>query len=202
MRLLDYGTRALLVELDDSEDVLAWSTAIESAGLEVTDVVPGACTVYVAIRGPEHLGAVRDAITGLTPAEVEDVAGELVEVPTVYDGPDLADVAELTGLAPHEVVAAHTERQWRVAFTGFAPGFGYLVCDDNPLVVPRRDEPRTSVPAGSVGLAGEFSGIYPTASPGGWQLIGRTELPLFDVDRSPPALLSPGARVQFVAVDR
>jgi KipI family sensor histidine kinase inhibitor len=117
-----------------------------------------------------------------------------------YDGPDLADVASHTGLSEDEIVAAHTGSTWTVAFGGFAPGFAYLVGGDQRLAVPRRESPRTSVPAGSVGLAGEFSGIYPRSSPGGWQLIGRTDVVMFDVDRDPPALLTPGAQVRFVAL--
>ena len=118
-----------------------------------------------------------------------------------YDGPDLDDVAALTGLSRSEVVAAHTGRPWRVAFGGFAPGFAYLVGGDPRLRVPRRDRPRPSVPAGSVGLAGEFSGVYPRSSPGGWQLVGTTSAVLFDVDRDPPALLGPGTTVRFVDAD-
>lgn len=117
----------------------------------------------------------------------------MVELAVQYDGPDLAEVARLCRLSA-DVVAAHTGRPWRVGFAGFAPGFAYLVDGD-----PRRTEPRTAVPAGSVGLAGAFSGIYPRSSPGGWQLIGRTDAALFDVDRDPPALLRPGAWVRFVA---
>jgi KipI family sensor histidine kinase inhibitor len=107
-------------------------------------------------------------------------------------------VGWLTGLGVDEVVEAHTGTEWRVAFGGFAPGFAYLVGGDERLRVPRRDTPRTKVPAGAVGLAGEFSGVYPRASPGGWQLIGRTDLPMWDLDRDPPALLSAGATVRFV----
>ena len=110
----------------------------------------------------------------------------------------LAEVARLTGLDEDEVVAAHTGTPWRVAFGGFAPGFAYLTGGDERLRVPRRDEPRTTVPAGAVGLAGEFSGVYPRSSPGGWQLIGSTDARLWDPDRDPPALLEPGGRVQFV----
>ncbi len=120
-----------------------------------------------------------------------------VVIDVVYDGADLDEVAKLTGLTPRDVVAAHTQTPWRVGFAGFAPGFGYLVGGDERLNVPRRSEPRTKVPAGSVGLAGEFSGVYPRESPGGWQLIGRTDAELWDVDREPPALLMPGQWVQF-----
>jgi KipI family sensor histidine kinase inhibitor len=109
-------------------------------------------------------------------------------------------VSELTALAPHEVVVAHTQTPWRVAFAGFAPGFAYLAGGDSRLRVPRRSEPRTTVPAGSVGLAGEFSAVYPRASPGGWQLLGHTDATLWDVERQPPALLQPGSAVRFVDV--
>jgi len=121
-------------------------------------------------------------------------------VPVHYDGPDLEAVAAHTGLTPAEVVSAHTGMPWRVAFGGFVPGFAYLVGGDPRLVVPRRESPRARVPAGAVGLAGEFSGVYPRASPGGWQLVGTTDLVLWDVDRDPPALLRPGVVVRFVEV--
>ena len=117
-----------------------------------------------------------------------------------YDGPDLAGVAAHTGLTTDEVVAAHTGTRWRVGFVGFAPGFAYLVGGDRRLEVPRRPSPRTVVPPGSVGLASTFSAVYPRESPGGWQLIGRTDAVLWDADRDPPALLQPGSWVQFVAV--
>ena len=117
-----------------------------------------------------------------------------------YDGPDLDEVGRLTGLGTTGVVAAHTGTAWMVAFGGFAPGFAYLTGGDGRLRVPRRDRPRPSVPAGAVGLAGEFSGVYPRASPGGWQLLGTTDAVLWAVDRDPPALLSPGTTVRFVDV--
>ena len=123
-----------------------------------------------------------------------------VVVDVVYDGADLVEVGRLTGLDPVGVIAAHTGTLWRVGFAGFAPGFGYLVGGDPRLHVPRRDEPRTKVPAGAVGLAGEFSGVYPRESPGGWQLIGRTDAVLWDLERPSPALLTPGKWVQFRAV--
>jgi KipI family sensor histidine kinase inhibitor len=123
-----------------------------------------------------------------------------VVIDVVYDGPDLAEVAGHTGLTVADVIEAHTSTLWRVGFSGFAPGFAYLVDGDSRLRVPRRSEPRTSVPAGSVGLAGEFSAVYPRQSPGGWQLIGRTDAILWDLGRPDPALLTQGMWVQFRAV--
>ena len=120
------------------------------------------------------------------------------EIAVSYDGPDLDEVARLTGLTAAEVIAAHTATPWRVAFGGFAPGFAYLTGGDPRLRVPRRGVPRTSVPAGAVALAGEFSAVYPQSSPGGWQLIGRTDTVMFDPARDPAALLRPGDRVRFV----
>lgn len=196
------GERALLLEASGTEEVVGLAAAVRAAGLaDVMDVVPGARTVLVVVRAPAALGAVRDALAELRPLPADQQHGDLVEVPVRYDGPDLDDVARLTGLTPDEVVAAHTGTPWDVAFGGFAPGFAYLSGGDPRLDVPRRDEPRPRVPAGSVGLAGDLSGVYPRESPGGWQLLGRTNLPLWDLRREPPALLRPGTRVRFVAVD-
>ena len=199
-RVLAMGDAAVLVELADLDAVLAHAAAIEAAGWPgVVDVVPGARTVVVTVRPGTDLGALRRAIQTLDVTPIDAADGETVEIPVVYDGPDLAEVAELTGLDVDEVVAAHTGTPWRVGFGGFAPGFAYLTGGDPRLNVERRSEPRTSVPPGAVGLAGEFSGIYPRSSPGGWQLIGRTDAPLWDATRTPPALLTPGAQVRFVA---
>ena len=160
------GDAAVLVELADLDAVLAHAAAIEAAGWPgVVDVVPGARTVVVTVRPGTDLGALRRAIQTLDVAPIDAADGETVEIPVVYDGPDLAEVAELTGLDVDGVVAAHTGTPWRVGFGGFAPGFAYLTGGDSRLHVERRSEPRTSVPAGSVGLAGEFSGIYPAARP-------------------------------------
>nr|WP_280358626.1 allophanate hydrolase subunit 1 [Nocardia otitidiscaviarum] len=127
--------------------------------------------------------------------------GPLV-VPVRYDGTDLPRVAELLGLTVDEVIAQHTGVEWRCAFVGFAPGFGYLESPDGRLTVPRRAQSRTAIPPGAVALAGGYSAVYPRRSPGGWQLIGTTELHMWDVDRDPPALIRPGTRVRFAAVDR
>jgi KipI family sensor histidine kinase inhibitor len=195
-----FGERALLLDAAGTVEVLALATAVREAAIEgVVDVVPGARTVLVVAGAPAELPHVRTALADVRPVPRVTGDGELVEVPVRYDGPDLDDVARLTGLTPDEVVAAHTGTDWTVAFGGFAPGFAYLASGDPRLHVPRRAEPRTRVPAGAVGLAGDLSGVYPRASPGGWQLLGRTSLPLWDLRRDPPALLRPGMRVRFVA---
>jgi KipI family sensor histidine kinase inhibitor len=199
MNILQYGDRSLLLEVGSTNDVVGWTAAIDGATLPgIVDVIPGARTVLLTADEPSRLPALRTALDALSPKSVETQdAGATVEVPVIYDGPDLADVARLTGLTEDNVIAAHTEHPWKVAFGGFAPGFAYLIGGDTRLEVPRRNEARTQVPAGAVGLAGEFSGIYPRPSPGGWQLLGHTDLPMWDADRDPPALLQPGTLVQF-----
>jgi KipI family sensor histidine kinase inhibitor len=200
MRLLPSGERAVLVEVADLGEVLALAGPVrELAGVE--DVVPGERTLLVTVSTPSELDAVRALLADVAshPKPVATSA-RTVEIPVVYDGPDLADVAAHTGLTVAEVIAAHASTPWRVGFGGFAPGFAYLVDGDPRLEVPRRSEPRPSVPAGAVGLAGRYSGIYPRSSPGGWQLIGHTDAVLFDVERDPPATLEPGMTVRFVAV--
>ncbi|MBA4021563.1 MAG: allophanate hydrolase [Gordonia sp.] len=199
MKLLNYGDRALLLEVADTDEVIGWTTAIRDAALPgVVDLVPGARTVLVTGDAPQVIPRLQKDLKALSPTETTTLDdGPVVEVPVVYDGPDLDDIARLTGLDVDEVIEAHTGTAWKVAFGGFAPGFAYLIGGDARLEVPRRDTSRTKVPAGAVGLAGEFSGIYPRSSPGGWQLLGHTDLPMWDVDRDPPALLQPGTRVQF-----
>ncbi|MGV9415240.1 5-oxoprolinase subunit B family protein [Nocardia sp. NPDC003693] len=134
------------------------------------------------------------------PAAV-DSPTEPVLIPVRYDGEDLAAVAELLGLTEAEVIAQHTGVEWRCAFAGFAPGFGYLESPDGRLSVPRRDRARTAIPAGAVALAGGYSAVYPRRSPGGWQLIGTTEAVMFHVDQDPPALVRAGTRVRFVDIE-
>jgi len=194
------GERGLLVEVEDLEMVHRLHAALR--GLDppgVVELVPAYRTVLI-VADPGQAEALDDLaarLPGLELPPAEAVAGETVEIPVRYDGEDLPEVAGLTGLEPDEVVRRHTAPEYTVAFLGFSPGFPYLVGLDPALEVPRRDTPRTSIPAGSVGLAGNQTGIYPTATPGGWQLIGRTEVTLFDPARDPPALLAPGTRLRF-----
>ena len=200
MRLLPSGTTALLVELDDLEQVQGlYDALIDDPPSGVVDVVPAARTVLVVVDpAATTLDALARSLQGTTPRTGQRGHGELVEVPVVYDGEDLADAAALLGWDAPELVRRHTSAQWSVAFCGFAPGFGYLVAPDWPVEVPRRSSPRTKVPPGAVALAGGFSGVYPRESPGGWQLVGRTPLAVFDLARDPAALLRPGVRVRFV----
>jgi KipI family sensor histidine kinase inhibitor len=194
------GERGLLVEVEELETVHRLHAALrELAPPGVVELVPAYRTVLI-VAEPDRAGVLDELAATLPELELppaEAVAGETVEVPVRYDGEDLPEVACLTGLEAAEVVRRHTAPEYTVAFLGFSPGFPYLVGLDPALEVPRRDTPRTSIPAGSVGLAGNQTGVYPTASPGGWQLIGRTEVTLFDPDRHPPALLGPGSRLRF-----
>lgn len=191
MRILPCGDAAVLLDCADLDEARGWFTGLQ----QHAEVVLGATTVLV--RGEP--AALRSLIGRTSPAPADTTHARTIEIPVTYDGPDLDDVATLTGLTLDAVVAAHTATPWTVAFGGFAPGFAYLVGGDPRLQVPRRTSPRTAVPAGSVGLAGEFSGIYPRASPGGWQLLGRTDVVLWDIHREHPALLTVGTTVRFVA---
>jgi KipI family sensor histidine kinase inhibitor len=196
MHLRRFGRDHLLVELDDAQQALAVYDEARRRGVEAGDIVSAARTVLF-----ETVDDV-DALAASLPSwqtSGTSTTGDLVEVPTTYDGEDLDDVAHRWGMTRAEVVATHTGTELVVAFCGFAPGFPYCTGLPERLAVPRLDSPRPRVPAGAVGLAGPFTGIYPTASPGGWRLIGRTDLVLWDVKREPPATLVPGTRVRFVA---
>jgi len=200
MRLRRCGTDAVLVEVDSLGEVEAVRAAVRAAALpEVVEVVPAARTVLVATR-PGGLPAVLEVLATADPAHRAGVPSREVVLPVVYDGPDLELVARTAGLTADEVVRLHSGATYSVAFCGFAPGFAYLAGLPGPLRQPRLDSPRTSVPAGSVGVAGEYTAAYPRSTPGGWRLIGRTDAPLFDPTRDAPALLAPGDRVRFEAV--
>jgi KipI family sensor histidine kinase inhibitor len=201
MRLLPAGDNAVLVELASLDEVLGYYAALTAdppAG--VVDIVPAARTVLVSLDGGD-LSKLEQVLRAVVPAVGQAAASELLEIPVVYDGEDLDELAELLGCAVAEVVERHTAEEWTVAFCGFSPGFGYLT-GKGDWDVPRRKSPRTKVPTGAVGLAGEFSGVYPRESPGGWQLLGRTDVRIFDQDRDPAALLHPGRRIRFTDAGR
>ena len=199
MRVLPAGGRALLVEVDSLQQSMTLYAAARAAALPVTDIVPAARTVL--------LDGVRDEHALLRFLDAVDLDGHpatggtgAVEVPTTYDGADLDDVARLWGMTRAEAVSTHAGTDFVVAFCGFSPGFAYCTGLPAELAVSRLDRPRPRVPAGSVAVAGEFTGVYPSASPGGWRLLGRTDLTLWDPTAHDPATLKPGTRVRFVRV--
>lgn len=199
VRLLPCGRRAVLVELDD---VLGFQTALTRLSLSgVEELVPAARTLLVrfdpAVTDADRLGAV---LREVSPVDSEVSASAEVVVPVVYDGEDLADVAAEACLSVDTLISRHSAGSYVSAFCGFAPGFAYLSGLDPALHVSRRSTPRTRIPAGSVAIAGEYSAVYPSASPGGWRLLGQTDVPVWDVERDPPNLLPPGTRVRFEAV--
>lgn len=202
MRLLPCADSALLVELADLDEVLSLYARLDEDRPEgVLDMVPAATTLLLTIDPARtDVERVSRRVARQPVGSHQRVSTGEVEIPVVYDGEDLAEVGRLTGLGERGVIEAHTGTPWTVAFCGFAPGFGYMVGGDHRLQVPRRDNPRTRVPAGSVALAGEFASVYPRESPGGWQLIGRTTVQVWDIHREPPALLVPGTTVRYVEV--
>jgi KipI family sensor histidine kinase inhibitor len=207
VRVLAMGDAAILLEPDDARAALGLAVALRrGAPPGIEDVVPAERSVLVRFAAPLSAAEVARWARSVAARPAEPVGGGRVELDVAYDGADLAEVGRLTGLGAPGVVEAHTGQEWVVAFSGFAPGFGYLrpspSSDDRGAgarlaAVPRRDEPRARVPAGAVAVAAGYSGVYPRASPGGWQLIGRTDAALWDAERNPPALLPPGVRVRF-----
>jgi KipI family sensor histidine kinase inhibitor len=200
MKVLPVGEDALLVEVSSGDEAQALHAELlrrrAEGSLAAREIVPAARTVLLdGLDSPARLAAELTA-ADLPPAPPR--ARDVVEIPVRYDGPDLADVAAHWGVPEREVARIHGATEFRVAFCGFAPGFGYLTGLPPRYDVPRRATPRTAVPAGSVALAGPYTGVYPRSSPGGWQLIGTTDTVLWDHARVPAALLSPGTRVRFV----
>ncbi|GHF50636.1 MULTISPECIES: 5-oxoprolinase subunit B family protein [Streptomyces] len=205
MRALPAGDHGLLVELGSTEEAEALHAELlrRAAAGElpaVQEIVPADRTVL--IDGLAEPGAFAENLASWDIPPLTRGAQRAVEVPVRYDGPDLAEVAERWGVTPREAAAVHADTEFRVAFCGFAPGFGYLSGLPDRYHVPRRATPRTKVPAGSVALAGRYTSVYPRSSPGGWQLIGTTDVTLWDAARTPAALFSPGTRVRFVPEGR
>jgi KipI family sensor histidine kinase inhibitor len=200
MKIRRVGAAGLLIECDDAGQVEDWRAELwrrrEIGELRAVEIVPGARTVLLdgAAPGTAELLPSWEPEPGRIQSE-----GPLVEIRTVFDGADLEPVAELWGVTADEVIQRLVETPLNVAFSGFAPGFAYLRGLPDAWAVPRLAAPRPRVPAGAVALAGGYAGIYPTASPGGWRLVGHTDQNLFDVRRKQPALLTPGTRVRLVA---
>ncbi|MCS5522985.1 allophanate hydrolase subunit 1 [Curtobacterium flaccumfaciens pv. oortii] len=202
------GGTALLATFDSLADVVAFRAGLAQAALPgLTEVVSGARTLLLRFDPTTtDAGRLRTELTQVSPvspvspvsATLEAHDADPLVIPVTYDGEDLDTVTELTGMGRDELVAWHTGQLWTSAFCGFAPGFSYLTGSDRPLDLPRRSTARTAVPSGAVAVAGEFSAVYPRTSPGGWQLIGRTDVPMWSLDRTPPALAPAGTLVRFV----
>jgi KipI family sensor histidine kinase inhibitor len=201
MRIIAYGDNALLVELPDLVAVHGLYAALrDNLPLGVIDLVPAARTLLVVLHAhtADH-AAVTATLQATQPIRIA-ASDTIVEVPVLYDGEDLQEVARLASLSPNQVIQRHCAPEYVVGFCGFMPGFGYLLGLDPGLQLPRRPTPRIRVPPGAVAIAGEYTAVYPRSSPGGWHLLGHTDIALFDVERDPPALLAPTTRVRFRAV--
>jgi KipI family sensor histidine kinase inhibitor len=196
------GEHSLLIDVPAGVRAADLAAALRTAWREeLTDAVPGHETLLASWKGaPPTTDAVLAAIANSTQDAGVPTEPAEVLIPVVYDGPDLEAVAAAAGMSTDAVIAIHTSTDYEAAFTGFLPGFAYLVSANNSLHVPRHQDPRPRVPAGSVALGGEYCAVYPRASPGGWQLIGYTTASLFDPARDRPALIEPGSHVRFEAV--
>jgi len=209
VRLLPYGPDALLLETEP-EQVLGLADAVgrwlAECGDHAAEVVPAARTVLVMSPGLGRSTSRRTALEEVAARGLEGrydgdpPSGEVVEIPVRYGGDDLAEVASRLGVDIADVIAWHQQSRFVVAFCGFAPGFAYLAGLDPRLHIERRATPRTRVPAGSVAIAAGWAGVYPRSVPGGWHLLGHTELRIWDTSRLPPTRLQPGVRVRFVSV--
>lgn len=198
IRLLPAGLSRILVEVPSLSAAQALFASLASDPIEgIAEIVPAARTLLLKFEPGRDLSSVAADLRARDLSMPLEGACERLDLPVLYDGEDLEEVARLTGLSRQEVIERHAEAEYTVAFTGFAPGFAYMSGGDPALHVPRRTSPRTRIPAESVAIAGEFCGIYPRASPGGWQILGRTPVRMFDESRSPPILLQPGMRVRF-----
>jgi KipI family sensor histidine kinase inhibitor len=196
------GERAALLDCADAAPAAVAAALRELAaikGVSLTEIVPGAATVLVVAADAAALARVLTMLPDLEIQPLSDApsGAAVIEIPVRYDGPDLASVAAASGLSVPEVIDLHSSATYQAAFTGFAPGFAYLTGLDSRLVLPRRSTPRPSVPAGSLAIADVYTAVYPRSSPGGWHLIGTTDISLFDATRDPPALVTPGSYVRY-----
>ena len=202
MKILPCGDRAILAEFDSLDETIAAFRAMDDARPNgVLELVPAARTVLTRIDPARlSLRAAEQWMLSTSATTSDSTVQRSVTIPVRYDGPDLAATAELLGITVQELVSRHSNAPWRCAFIGFAPGFAYLA--GGGMDVPRHATSRQVVPAGSVGLAGEFTGIYPRSSPGGWQLIGTTDAELWDETRDDPSTITPGMLVKFGVVEQ
>jgi KipI family sensor histidine kinase inhibitor len=196
MRVLPFGPGALLAEYDSLAEVMSVDEALRGSQLAgIEEIIPAARTVLVKFRQVDRAALQELLVPGAAATRIE---GPIVEIPVVYDGDDVGEVADATGLSHEQIIDTHSSTVYSAAFLGFTPGWAYLVGLPASLQLPRRSTPRTAVPAGSVAIANEFTGVYPTVSPGGWHLLGHTSVQMFDVARDKPALVVAGDRVRFV----
>ena len=208
VRMLTAGESTVLLEFTDPTRTRRVAHQLRVAPLPgVLDMLPAACTIMVVAQAPSDLAGLRHALAQLAadvdPGQDADGAAlhREVAIPVRYNGPDLDDAAHHAGLSRAELISLHSSTLWRCEYVGFAPGFGYLVSDEVYLDIPRRTQSRTSVPPGSVALAGGYTAVYPQSSPGGWQLIGTTDMAMWDLATEPPAPIEPDTMVRFVNLD-
>ena len=196
MRVLPFGPGAILAEYESLAEVMSVDAALRESRLAgIDEVIPAARTVLVTYNRVDRAALEKLLVPG---SAVQRAEGPIVEISVVYDGPDLEEVSEATGLSIEEIIETHSGTTYSAAFLGFTPGWAYLVGLPQSLHLPRRPTPRTSVASGSVAIANEFTGVYPTVSPGGWHLLGHTDATMFDVARDKPSLVMAGDRVRFV----
>ncbi len=201
MRLTRYGDRALFLQTTPAERTGLYRAIRELGLADVVDIVAGESSVVVICESPSRVEVeIAQRLPVVTTDYATRTAERTIEIPVHYDGEDLAEVAEITGMSAEEVIGVHLSAEYAAAFCGFAPGFTYLTGLPERLQVARRSTPRPRVPAGSVAVAAGYTAVYPRATPGGWRLLGTTDAVMFDVERENPALITPGDRVRFLRV--
>lgn len=205
MQIHKVGTRSLLIDLDDLNQVMAWHAGLTAQPLRhQVDCIAAATTILLSFDSPDGATDAARDLEDYHPSKSARRDPRTVDIDVQYNGEDLDEVADFLDMSREAVVDWHTSTLWTAAFGGFAPGFTYCAPEDPAAskAVPRRQDPRTAVPAGAVGIAGDFTAVYPRRSPGGWQLIGTTNTPMWDSHAEPPALVQPGDRVRYQAVDK
>lgn len=204
MHINAVGSRALLVDLDNLNQVMDWHAALTAQPLRAqVDCIAAATTLLLTFESPNAAREAAEKLHDFHPGAAKAAEARTVDIDVLYDGEDIDEVADLLDMSREAVIKWHTSTEFTAAFGGFAPGFTYCTPTnpDDAMAIPRRSNPRTAVPDGAVAVAGEFSAVYPRVSPGGWQLLGQTNTPMWDSHATPPALVQPGDRVRYRAVD-